>query len=430
MKSRAPSGVLLIRLGVSTSTNPWSWWTSRIAWTSRLRRRRRRCIGLAADVEVAVLEPQALVDRRVRVVHVERRRLRLVEDRDPARLELDGARLELRVLGAGLAQLDLALDRDHELGADPVRGLVRLRGVGGVDHHLGDAVAVTQVDEDQLPVVAAAVDPAGELRVRARRRRRAAPRRCGCGTAWRARRWSAGTDGTPRVGLRGRHRTSPERGCRCLRAAAVRRRRARVPGARIQRPSRRVSRACGRPRPGRARGRGPPIATSRCVPASRSRTWTCPARARRPRITAKCAPSLPAASSWRPSLRRARSARTRRPAARRSVATRSRETVSSGSAPTTTASGPSARARADPRRPAPPARAPRGPAPGRTRCPAWACRPAAPRGRRSGRRRPGPAAGPRGRPRRTRRRCGCSSPARARGPAPRGTGRRGRRGAP
>ncbi len=45
MKSRAPSGVLLISVGVSTSTKPLAWWTSRIAWTIRLRSISRRCIG-------------------------------------------------------------------------------------------------------------------------------------------------------------------------------------------------------------------------------------------------------------------------------------------------------------------------------------------------------------------------------------------------
>ena len=161
MKSRAPSGVLLIRFGVSTSTKPFAWWTSRIAWTSRLRRSRRRCIGLAPDVEVAVAEPQRLVDRGLGVVDVERRRLRLVEDLEPARLELDLAGRQLRVLGPGQPQRDLALDGDDELGRGPGSRPRAPRGrPAGVDHDLGDAVPVAEVEEDQLPVVAPAVDPA------------------------------------------------------------------------------------------------------------------------------------------------------------------------------------------------------------------------------------------------------------------------------
>src|SRR4029079_6412768 len=104
MKSRAPSGGDLIRSGVSTSTKPWAWWTSRIAWTSRLRRISRDTIGsrrisrtryrrcrVSGDIEVAIAEPQGLVDRRIGIVDVERRRLRLREDPDLSCPELHGA---------------------------------------------------------------------------------------------------------------------------------------------------------------------------------------------------------------------------------------------------------------------------------------------------------------------------------------------------
>ena len=83
MKSRAPSGVLLISVGVSTSTKPLAWWTSRMAWTIRLRHHQPALHRLSSEVEVAVLESQALIDRRVRLVDVERRRLRLGQDRPP-----------------------------------------------------------------------------------------------------------------------------------------------------------------------------------------------------------------------------------------------------------------------------------------------------------------------------------------------------------
>ena len=45
------------------------------------------------------------------------------------------------------------------------RDLVGLGRVGRVDDDLGDPVAVAEVEEDQLAVVAAAVDPAGEAGV-------------------------------------------------------------------------------------------------------------------------------------------------------------------------------------------------------------------------------------------------------------------------
>ena len=110
MKSRAPSGVDLMRFGVSISTKPFAWWTSRMACTSRLRRSSRSLHRLAAQVQVAVAQPDALVDRGVGLVDVERRRLRLGQDLDLGGPELDGARRQLGVLGAGQADDDLARD--------------------------------------------------------------------------------------------------------------------------------------------------------------------------------------------------------------------------------------------------------------------------------------------------------------------------------
>ncbi len=60
---------------------------------------------LTADVEIAVLEAQDLVDRRVGLVDVEGRRLRLGQDLEGGRLELDRARRQRRVLGPGQSRL-------------------------------------------------------------------------------------------------------------------------------------------------------------------------------------------------------------------------------------------------------------------------------------------------------------------------------------
>ena len=68
---------------------------------------------LAPDVEVAVLEADALVDLGVGFVDVERRGLRLGQDLDGVRAELDLARGELRVLRAGQPQRDLAARRSR-----------------------------------------------------------------------------------------------------------------------------------------------------------------------------------------------------------------------------------------------------------------------------------------------------------------------------
>jgi hypothetical protein len=131
----------------------------------RLRRSRPVRHRLAADVEVAVLEPEALIDRLVRFVDVERRRLGLGQDVDLARLQLDLAGRHARVLRPGQPASDLSGGRDDELVAHPTRRLVRLRRVRLVDDDLRDPVAVTDVQEDQLSVVATTVHPAREARV-------------------------------------------------------------------------------------------------------------------------------------------------------------------------------------------------------------------------------------------------------------------------
>ena len=76
---------------------------------------------LAADVEVAVLEPQALVDRGVGLVDVERRRLRLRQDLEGAGAKLDRAGRQARILGPGEACRDRSRGGDDELVADATR---------------------------------------------------------------------------------------------------------------------------------------------------------------------------------------------------------------------------------------------------------------------------------------------------------------------
>ena len=74
--------------------------------------------------------------------------------------ELDRPGRQTRVLRPVEARGDVALDADDELAPDAARRRVGLRIVGLVDDDLGDPVAVAEVEEDQLAVVAAAVDPA------------------------------------------------------------------------------------------------------------------------------------------------------------------------------------------------------------------------------------------------------------------------------
>ena len=189
MKSRAPSGVRLDehrRLDLDEAVRV-------VDLADRLDHpaAQQEAVGhrLAAEVEVAVLQAEALVDRRVRLVDVERRGLGLGQDLDLGGPELDLAGRELGVLRARQPLGDRARDGDHELGADPARDGMRLGRVGLVDDDLGDAVPVAQVQEDQLAVVAATMDPAGEPRV-APASGPAARRRCGCDRAWRG--WASG----------------------------------------------------------------------------------------------------------------------------------------------------------------------------------------------------------------------------------------------
>ena len=74
-------------------------------------------------------------------------------------VDLDLAGRQVRVDRAGRARLDLAGDADDRLGlaaARPPCSRIGLR----VELHLGDALAVAQVDEDDAAVVADGIHPA------------------------------------------------------------------------------------------------------------------------------------------------------------------------------------------------------------------------------------------------------------------------------
>ena len=116
---------------------------------------------VAADVEVAVAQAQLLGGGDV-IGDRERDRLGGIEDLDPQRLDLDLAGRQRGILLAGQALAHDALDQQHVLQPGLAGDGVR-RGVGlGVEDHLRQAVAVAQVNEDQLAVVAPVGDPARE----------------------------------------------------------------------------------------------------------------------------------------------------------------------------------------------------------------------------------------------------------------------------
>ena len=118
---------------------------------------------LAAQVQVAVLEAQRLVDLGLRLVDDEGRRARLGEDRDARSPAAPPRRWPAgrSPSPAGARAIVPLTRRTYSLrtaAGDRVGG----GRLGRVDDDLGDAVAVAQVEEDELAEVAAAVDPAGQ----------------------------------------------------------------------------------------------------------------------------------------------------------------------------------------------------------------------------------------------------------------------------
>ena len=129
--------------------------------------------GSAAQVEVAVLEPQLLA--RVAVVFDgEGRGIRAVEDGGLEHAELDLAGGEIGVLRAHhlaflLAELLAARPHgaphaDHPLAAQLAGHRVRLGRALRVEDDLGHALAIPQIDEDDGAMIAAVLYPAKQHR--------------------------------------------------------------------------------------------------------------------------------------------------------------------------------------------------------------------------------------------------------------------------
>ena len=114
---------------------------------------------LAPQIEEAVPEPRVLGIGLV-AEHRQRQIARRAQNFDLAHVNLDEAGRHLGVFGAGRALAHLAVDADHEFRAQ-LLGLAEGRRIR-IDHALGEAVMVAQIDEQHAAVVADAVAPAGK----------------------------------------------------------------------------------------------------------------------------------------------------------------------------------------------------------------------------------------------------------------------------
>ena len=114
---------------------------------------------LAPQIEKAVFEPRVL---GIRLVAEDRQRqvARRAQNLDLAHVDLDQAGRHLRVLGSGRAPAHEPIDPHHEFRAQ-LLGLTEGRRIR-IDHALGQAVMVAQIDEQHAAVVADAVAPAGQ----------------------------------------------------------------------------------------------------------------------------------------------------------------------------------------------------------------------------------------------------------------------------
>ena len=117
--------------------------------------------GRPPEIQVAVLEAQRLA--RIGIVfYLEGRRSRLAQNFELRYPDLDFAGREVGVRHPLGALDDNPLDGEHPLAAHPLGQAVGRFVVGRIGHHLGDAVAVSQVDENQPAVVAVRPRPAHE----------------------------------------------------------------------------------------------------------------------------------------------------------------------------------------------------------------------------------------------------------------------------
>ena len=112
-----------------------------------------------AKVEVSILQPEILGDRGL-VLDWKGSRLGLTQDPQRVSHDFDCPGLQVWIGQPVLPPPHFPSHRDHKFRPQHFRGAVNFRMDLGAEDHLGDPFTVTQIDEDELAVVAPAIHPA------------------------------------------------------------------------------------------------------------------------------------------------------------------------------------------------------------------------------------------------------------------------------
>jgi hypothetical protein len=113
-----------------------------------------------AQIEVAILEPQILVDGFVGV-DLEWRNQGAIEDFEFLDRYFDVARCEPWILRPGRPRANHTADAQDVFVAQVLR--FAKAGVLGIKDDLGYAFVIAEIDEDQTPMIATPIDPSAEV---------------------------------------------------------------------------------------------------------------------------------------------------------------------------------------------------------------------------------------------------------------------------
>ncbi len=116
----------------------------------------------AAQIQIAIFEPQGFVHLVGLVADVEGRVLGRVEDDHLGGQDLDVPRGQLRIFKAIGPQMDRARDLHDIFIATLGRGRVGFGGRLRIDGHLGNTISIPQIQKDQTAMVTSPVHPPGQ----------------------------------------------------------------------------------------------------------------------------------------------------------------------------------------------------------------------------------------------------------------------------